>query len=119
MPETPVSIIAGSHSPTQIYTEANARLHYLHNRYKKKDGSQHAVQEMALPVNIRITLIKSKTNFVAVRNGNAIVQLCRPRLRSKNEATITMLPNFNSNKLTLSGMILPLEKSNVFKGVTF
>lgn len=39
--------------------------------------------------------------------------------RGKNEATVAIQPNFNSNKLTLSGIILPLEKSNVFKGVTF
>lgn len=33
-----------------------------------------------------------------------------------NKATVTITPNFNSNRMTLNGVILPLEKSNVFKG---
>ena len=33
-----------------------------------------------------------------------------------NEATVNILPNFSSNRLTLSGVILPLHKSRVFKG---
>ena len=33
-----------------------------------------------------------------------------------NEATVTILPNFSSNRLTLNGVILPLHKSQVFKG---
>ena len=36
-----------------------------------------------------------------------------------NNATVDIRPNFNSNRLTLSGEILPLDKSNVFKGRSF
>ena len=33
-----------------------------------------------------------------------------------NEATVNILPNFSSNRLTLNGVIVPLHKSQVFKG---
>ena len=33
-----------------------------------------------------------------------------------NDATVTITPNFNSNKLTLNGKIVPLEQSRIFKG---
>ncbi len=33
-----------------------------------------------------------------------------------NKATVDILPNFSSNRLTLNGVILPLHKSQVFKG---
>lgn len=33
-----------------------------------------------------------------------------------NEATVNIMPDFHSNRLTLKGIILPLDKSNVFKG---
>ena len=36
-----------------------------------------------------------------------------------NNATVDINPNFNSNRLTLSGKLLPLEKSNIFKGRSF
>lgn len=36
-----------------------------------------------------------------------------------NNATVDIRPNFNSNRLTLSGVLLPLDKSNVFKGRSF
>lgn len=36
-----------------------------------------------------------------------------------NDATVDIRPNFNSNRLTLSGVLLPLDKSNVFKGRSF
>ena len=36
-----------------------------------------------------------------------------------NNATVDIRPNFNSNRLTLSGELLPLDKSNVFKGRSF
>lgn len=35
-----------------------------------------------------------------------------------NEADVDILPNFNSNHLTLSGRLLPMEKANVFQGTT-
>ena len=33
-----------------------------------------------------------------------------------NRASVTIYPNFNSNKMTLSGVILPSSKSRVYKG---
>lgn len=33
-----------------------------------------------------------------------------------NRASVTVSPNFNSNRLTLNGVILPKERSSVFKG---
>jgi len=33
-----------------------------------------------------------------------------------NNATVTVNPNFNNNTLTLSGNIVPLDQSDVFKG---
>ena len=32
-----------------------------------------------------------------------------------NDASVTILPNFNSNRMTLSGHLLPMEKANVFE----
>lgn len=36
-----------------------------------------------------------------------------------NDAYVTVSPNFNSNRITLTGKLLPVEKSNVFKGRSF
>ena len=36
--------------------------------------------------------------------------------KGTNNATVTITPNFNSNRMTLSGEILPTYKSTVFKG---
>lgn len=33
-----------------------------------------------------------------------------------NNATVTVSPNFNSNRITLTGKLLPAGKSNIFKG---
>lgn len=33
-----------------------------------------------------------------------------------NKATVYITPNFNSNRMTLNGVIVPLQKSSVFKG---
>lgn len=33
-----------------------------------------------------------------------------------NNATVYITPNFNSNRMTLNGVIVPLQKSSVFKG---
>lgn len=35
-----------------------------------------------------------------------------------NQADVDILPNFNSNHLTLQGRLLPMEKANVFQGTT-
>ena len=36
--------------------------------------------------------------------------------KGSSSATVTVLPTFNSNRLTLMGHILPLENSSIFKG---
>ena len=33
-----------------------------------------------------------------------------------NKATVSITPNFNSNRMPLNGVIVPIEKSSVFKG---
>lgn len=35
-----------------------------------------------------------------------------------NAADVDILPNFNSNHLTLNGRLIPMEKANVFQGTT-
>lgn len=35
-----------------------------------------------------------------------------------NRADVDILPNFNSNHLTLTGRLLPMKKANVFQGTT-
>lgn len=36
--------------------------------------------------------------------------------QGSNQATVYIIPNFSSNRITLKGNIVPIEKSNVFKG---
>lgn len=36
--------------------------------------------------------------------------------KGSNRASVTISPNFNSNRLTLNGVILPSAQSNIFKG---
>lgn len=38
--------------------------------------------------------------------------------KGTHEASVDILPNFNSQRLTLNGVILPLEKSNIYQGRT-
>lgn len=45
-------------------------------------------------------------------------QLNISMMKGSNRATVEISPNFNSNKTTLSGVILPNECSNVFKGTS-
>lgn len=40
-------------------------------------------------------------------------------MKGNNNASVEIRPNFNSNRLTLSGELIPLEQSNVFKGRSF
>ena len=39
-------------------------------------------------------------------------------LKGSNRASVTVSPNFNSNRLTLNGVLLPKDRSNVFKGTS-
>lgn len=36
--------------------------------------------------------------------------------KGTNKATVEINPNFNSNRMTLNGVVLPIQKSSVFKG---
>lgn len=38
--------------------------------------------------------------------------------KGNNEADVSVIPNFNSERITLSGVLLPIEKSSIFKGRT-
>lgn len=48
---------------------------------------------------------------------SARVEISLPR--GSNSASVDILPNFNSNRLSLSGVLLPLCKANVFQGRSF
>ena len=37
----------------------------------------------------------------------------------RNNVSATVNPNFNSNRLTLDGKLVPLSESNIFKGRSF
>ena len=39
--------------------------------------------------------------------------------RGRNNVSATVNPNFNSNRLTLDGKLVPLSESNIFKGRSF
>lgn len=39
--------------------------------------------------------------------------------KGTNRASVTVNPNFNSNRITLNGHLLPGERSGVFKGTSF
>lgn len=43
-------------------------------------------------------------------------QLMLTLMAGSNKATVTIIPNFNSGRITLEGSIVPLEDSSVFKG---
>lgn len=38
--------------------------------------------------------------------------------KGSNNASVDISPNFNSNRFTLTGSLLPLTKANVFKGTS-
>lgn len=40
-------------------------------------------------------------------------------VRGSNKASLSIFPNFNSNRLSLNGVLLPSHKSSVFKGRSF
>lgn len=48
----------------------------------------------------------SATIFITLTGGN-------------NQASVTINPNFNSNNMTMTGNLLPLDESDVFQGTTW
>ena len=45
-------------------------------------------------------------------------QIWITKYKGTHDASVEILPNFNSQRLTLNGVILPLHKSTVYQGRT-
>lgn len=60
---------------------------------------------------------KGNVSFSMVVQGVGIsAQLTFRMTKGSNECTATILPNFNSNRISFTGKILPTAQSTVFKG---
>lgn len=60
---------------------------------------------------------KGNVNYSFTIQGTGIsAQIFLTLTNGNNTATVTVSPNFNSRTLNLSGQLLPLQESNVFKG---
>ena len=57
---------------------------------------------VSLSINVLGTGISARVDITLYEGGN--------------NATVYITPNFNSNRMTLNGVIVPLQKSSVFKG---
>lgn len=57
---------------------------------------------LSLSMNVLGTGISARVDITLYKGGN--------------KATVYITPNFNSNRMTLNGVIVPLQKSSVFKG---
>ena len=68
--------------------------------------------------NIQIKTDKRGTSIFSMsvmgKGISATVVITIPK--GSNNASVTVNPNFNSNRMTLNGFIVPIEKSTVFKG---
>lgn len=71
--------------------------------------------------NIRIkTDKKGNTYFSMNVMGTGLSAIIDIQLyRGSNKASVTVNPNFHSNKVTLNGVLLPTEYSGVYKGRAF
>lgn len=67
-----------------------------------------------------ITTYKKGTTFVkmSVMGVGISAQIWITMYAGTHDASVEISPNFNSQRLTLNGVILPIEKSNVYKGRT-
>ena len=60
---------------------------------------------------------KGNVSFSMMVQGVGIsAQLTFRMTKGSNECTATILPNFNSNRISFTGKILPTAQSTVFKG---
>ena len=60
---------------------------------------------------------KGNVNFKMMIQGSAVSASVSIRLQSgTNKATVTVNPNFNSNRISFTGTLYPTENSNTFKG---
>jgi hypothetical protein len=60
---------------------------------------------------------KGNVNFKMMVQGSAVSASVTIRLQNEtNKATVTVNPNFNSNRISFTGTLYPTEQSNIFKG---
>ncbi len=76
------------------------------------DGS---VSDMQMKMNDKGT-INASFNIQGI---GISAQIFITLLEGNNNATVTVSPNFNSNTLTLSGSLVPISQSEIFKGTSF
>lgn len=74
----------------------------VEGRFSEYDLKKDKKGNVSLSINVTGTGISARAD-ITLYNGS-------------NKATVTITPNFNSNRITLNGVIFPLDKSNVFKG---
>ena len=74
----------------------------VEGRFSEYDLKKDKKGNVSLSINVTGTGISARAD-ITLYNGS-------------NKATVTITPNFNSNSITLNGVIFPLDKSNVFKG---
>lgn len=76
----------------------------VEGQFSKYDLQKDKKGNVMLSINVMGTGISARVDITLYNNSN--------------KATVNILPNFSSNRLTLNGVILPLHKSQVFKGRT-
>lgn len=74
----------------------------VEGRFSEYDLKKDKKGNVSLSINVTGAGISARAD-ITLYNGS-------------NKATVTITPNFNSNRITLNGVIFPLDKSNVFKG---
>lgn len=63
---------------------------------------------------------RGNTYFTMNVLGNGISAMVTISMaKGSNRASVTVNPNFNSNRITLNGILIPAEESRVFKGRAF
>lgn len=71
--------------------------------------------------NIQLKTDKKGTSIFSMsvmgKGISAMVVITLPK--GSNNASVTVNPNFNSNRITLNGVLIPGEESKVFQGVAF
>ena len=69
----------------------------------------------------KIQTAKKGTTLVTMNviGAGISAQIWITMYQGTHDASVEILPNFSSNRLTLNGVILPLHKSTIFQGRTF
>lgn len=76
------------------------------------------VQGSVSGYNIKTDKKGTTTVTMSVMGVGISAQIWITMYKGTHEASVDILPNFNSRRITLNGVIVPLEKSNVFQGRT-